>query len=260
MSVLCSGVSPWTLAAVSVVLTLLFFWVESRVAHPILPLSLFGQRAFSAATAISAVTGVALFAAVVFIPIYLQTALHLSPTGSAWHLLPLMVGITLAAMGGGRVLRANGPVRGMALAAGLLMVTSFVALVVVLRQAPEQALAISACVFPLGMGMGLLFPLVVMVAQRSSPLPQMGIATATPVMLRVLGGAVGVSALGTLLTHEMTERMPLAIAAGDVQAYAHSMASSLQPLYWVAGGVTALALVGALLLPLVPVMRLYALV
>jgi EmrB/QacA subfamily drug resistance transporter len=243
------GVSPWALAAASAVLTLLFVAVEQRVAHPILPLSLFTRGVFSAATAISTISGVALFAAVVFLPLYLQTALHLSPTGSAWHVLPLMMGITLAAVGGGKALRSNGPVRGMALVAGGLMVVSFAALVAVLHLAPEQALALSACVFPLGLGLGLLFPLVTMVAQRSAPLPQMGIATATPIMLRALGGAVGVSLLGSLLTSEMNTRMPLALAAGDTAAYAHAMAGSLQPLYAAAAGVAVLAWLGAWLLP-----------
>jgi hypothetical protein len=49
----------------------------------------------------------------------------------------------------------------------------------------------------------MLFPLVTMVAQRSAAPPQIGIATATPVMLRTLGGALGVALLGKSLAQHM---------------------------------------------------------
>ena len=114
-----SGLDSWStalLGCTAAVLAAAFVWIERRARHPLLPLTLFASGAFSAATAVSAASGVALFAAVVFLPIYLQTALGMTPIVSGLHVWPLMSGVTLAAIAGGRVLRADGPVRVLALA------------------------------------------------------------------------------------------------------------------------------------------------
>jgi len=208
--------SGW-LAAAALALGVAFVRTEQRVRDPLLPLSLFGTPAFAAAAAISMLNGVALFAAVVFLPTYLQTALHKSPTASAWHLLPLMAGITLAAMRSGKLLRSNGPVRRLARLSFVLMLLSFSALALLLRWLPGEALALSLCMLPLGAGIGLMFPLVTVVSQYSAPPQFLGIATATPIMVRALGGAVGVSLLGGLLTRQMNTGA--------------TMAGALQPMF-----------------------------
>ena len=226
----------WPLAGVALLLALAFVAVERRVAQPLVPLSLFANPAFAAATGVSLFSGVALFAAVVFLPTYLQTALQLSPSGSAWHLLPLMAGITVGAISSGRLLRAHGRVRRFGQIASGLMLLSFAALALVLRTQPGEALWLSACVLPLGLGLGLLFPAVTMVSQLTAPPQLLGIATATPIMVRSLGGAVGVSLLGSLMTHEMSGHVAAAMAAAarpTPALLASAMAGSLQTLYTV---------------------------
>src|SRR5262249_27253683 len=102
-----SGFDAWalgTLGCTAVLLAAAFVWVERHARHPLLPLRLFAGSAFSAASVISAVSGVALFGAVVFLPIYLQSALAMTPIASALHLWPLMSGVTIAALSGGRIL------------------------------------------------------------------------------------------------------------------------------------------------------------
>jgi hypothetical protein len=73
---------------------------------------------------------------------------------------------------------------------------------------------VSACLFPLGMGIGVLFPLVTVMAQASVPMPLLGIATASPVMFRSLAGAVGVSVLGALFAAGLTSRSTGLFATG----------------------------------------------
>lgn len=188
-------VSLWLLLVLGAKFSLGFLWRQRRAAHPLLPLSLFARPAYAAVSFIGMTTGVALYAAVVFVPQYLQIGLHLSPTESAWHLLPLMAGVTVAAVASGKLLRAQTPADALARTACGLMLLSFGLLVAVLRWLPDAALALSASLLPLGLGLGLLFPIVTVVAQRVSPVQHMGIATAAPIMLRSLGGAAGVALL-----------------------------------------------------------------
>ncbi|MDR6889154.1 MULTISPECIES: MFS transporter [Variovorax] len=237
-------VSLWLLLALGATFTLGFLWRQKRAAHPLLPLSLFARPAYAAVSLIGTATGVALYAAVVFLPQYLQIGLHLSPTGSAWHLLPLMAGITLAAITSGKLLRAQRPAASIARAACLLMLLSFGLMAGVLQWLPARPLALSAALLPLGLGLGLLFPIVTVVAQRVSPAQHMGIATAAPIMLRSLGGAAGVALLAALLVHLMKRELATTLAhvapAGAVTA---ALAHGLQSVFGCAAAAVLLALV-----------------
>jgi len=219
-------VSLWLLLGVGAKFTLAFIWRQHRAAHPLLPLSLFARPAYAAVSFIGMATGIALYAAVVFLPQYLQIGLHLSPTGSAWHLLPLMAGITVAAVTSGKLLRAQTLAISVARVACVLMLLSFGLMVGVLRWLPVEPVALSAALLPLGLGLGLLFPIVTVVAQRVSPAQHMGIATAAPIMLRSLGGAAGVALLAALLTHLVKQELATPSALAHSRA-AHAMTAAL---------------------------------
>ena len=236
-------VTVWALLAAGLVFAAAFLWRQQRAAQPLLPLSLFGRPAYAAASAVAVATGVALYAAVVMLPQYLQSGLHLSPTSSAWHLLPLMAGVTAASIACGRLLRARRSPAGLARVACGLMLLSFVLLVAALHWLPAAPLALSVSLLPLGLGLGLLFPIVTVVSQRVSPANYMGIATAAPVMLRSLGGAAGVALLAALVTRLMQDEIaPLAAAGTPVaSAFAPAMAHALQPAFACAAMVVLMA-------------------
>lgn len=220
---------------------------QRRAAHPLVPLSLFGQPVYAAASTIGLVTGGALYAAVVFMPAYLQTALHLAPTTAAWHLLPLMAGVTAAAIASGRLLRARVPARNMGMLASAFVVLGFAALAAGMQWAPTQPLVLSACLLPLGLGIGVLFPIITMVSQRASPPQLMGIATAVPVMLRSLGGAVGVALLTTLFAEVMRT-----LVAGHPAAAAEAGPHALQAVWGCAAAVGLLGVAACRWLPDAP--------
>lgn len=234
--------SLWVLLALGATFTLAFLWRQHRAAHPLLPLSLFAKPAYAAVSFIGFATGVALYAAVVFLPQYLQIGLHLSPTGSAWHLLPLMAGVTVAAVASGKRLRAQAPAASLARTACVLMLLSFGLIVGMLHWLPQAPLALSASLLPLGLGLGLLFPVITVVAQRVSPVQHMGIATAAPVMLRSLGGAAGVALLAALLAHLMSKELTATHTLAHADAVTAALGHGLQPVFGWAASVVFLAL------------------
>jgi hypothetical protein len=155
-----------------------------------------------------------------------------------------MLCLTLGARACGHALRSGRSVRDLALAGALAMALAFGALVAVLSQAAATPWAFSLAVVPLGLGLGLLFPVLTAVSQRSAEARHIGIATATPIMLRALGGALGVSALGTLLSRGLHTEV-ITSPAGFAQA----MATHLQPVYAAAAAVALLAALAAWALP-----------
>ena len=68
-----------------------------------MPLRLFRNRVFSAASAIGFVVGFAMFGALTFLPLFFQMVKGVSPTQSGVRLFPLMVGLLLASIGSGQL-------------------------------------------------------------------------------------------------------------------------------------------------------------
>jgi EmrB/QacA subfamily drug resistance transporter len=235
------GESGWPtsmLIVAGAALAALFIWMQARSSSPLLPLSLFEHRQFSAAVAMSAASGLTLFAAVVFLPLYLQTARGLSPADSGWHLMPLMAGITVSSVLSGRHLSRTGQVRKLAMLACLLSAAAFVALGFIVRNVGWPLGLISLMLLPLGLGVGALFPLVTVAAQNAAPLPLMGIATASPVMFRSVAGALGVSVMGSIFAQSMASRLAV---PGAMAADPAIFGASLSMVLWTAGGVCVLA-------------------
>lgn len=179
---------------------------------PIVPLSLFVRPGFAANAWLAASTGMSLFSAVVFVPLVLQGAQHLTPTASAAHLLPLMAGLTLASRRAGAKLRRGVAPRSLATAAAVAMAGSLALLAGLLHAGISSAWALSAVLLPLGLGLGLAMPVLGVVSQRIAPSTQTGIATALPLMLRALGGAVGVALLGEFLARHAAGGLVAAMA------------------------------------------------
>src|SRR5204863_9728124 len=93
---------------VGVLVLAIFVWWETRAAEPILPLGLFRSSVFTVSNAMGFTIGMAMFGAIVFIPLYLQLVYGASPTSSGLRLLPLMAGLLVAAIASGRIISRIG--------------------------------------------------------------------------------------------------------------------------------------------------------
>ena len=77
--------------------------VESRVAQPILPPDLFRNRVFVIGAGVIALAAMALFAAVVFLPLMFQLLMNASPASAGLLISPMMGGVIVASFVGGRL-------------------------------------------------------------------------------------------------------------------------------------------------------------
>jgi predicted MFS family arabinose efflux permease len=113
----------------SVVALALFLVVERRAAEPVLPLRLFGNRAFAVASAVGLIVGFALFGSVTYLPLFLQVVKGVSPTASGLQMLPMMGGMLLSSIVSGQVISRTGrykvfPIVGTAvMSAGLFLLS-----------------------------------------------------------------------------------------------------------------------------------------
>src|SRR4051812_11504068 len=96
------------LGAAALALLVGFVLQERRAAEPILPLQLFRDRVFVVVSATLFAATLALFAAIVFLPVFLQTVTGASAEESGLLLLPLLLSTTVTTAVVGRVISRTG--------------------------------------------------------------------------------------------------------------------------------------------------------
>ena len=88
----------------SILLLLLFAWIEKRASDPVIPFDLFKNRTISVAVGAGFLAGVAMFGAISFVPLFAQGALGSTATEAGSLLTPLMLSWVAMSIVGGRVL------------------------------------------------------------------------------------------------------------------------------------------------------------
>ena len=187
------------------ILTALFLLVERRAVEPVIPLRLFKNRTFSAASAIGFVVGFAMFGALTFLPLFFQEVKGVTPTASGLRLLPLMGGLFGASILSGQLISRGGrykvyPVVGTALMTVGLWLMSTVGLAT-----SGWIIALYMLVF--GIGLGCVMQVLVLAVQNSVGYEDLGTATASANFFRMIGGCFGVAVFGTIYANVLPKRI-----------------------------------------------------
>ncbi len=228
------------LLVAAVVLLAAFVAIESRSAHPLLPLRVVTERNRAGAYLTSLLTGVALFGMFLFLTYYLQGTLHYSPLRSGFAFLPFSVGV-VASAGIASVLLPRVRPRwimstGLVLAGlGLLWFTQL-----------HVNSGFWPHVFPaevvMSLGLGLVFVPISSTALVGVSAGDSGVASAMINTTQQVGGSIGTALLNTIAASVTTTYVVVhgrgAIAAGTVHGYTVAFAAG--------AGVVVLALVATL--------------
>lgn len=197
--------SPTILSMIAalVIVVAAFIVVESRAEEPMLPLWLFRNRSFVLTSAIGLVVGLVMFAALAFLPTYLQMATGTSASVSGLLLIPMMIGMmatlttSMAAITRTGRYRIYPPVGALIMVVGMLWMTRL--------NADTSMWVVGAMLFVMGAGLGLIMQVIVLVVQNAVQADQIGTATSANNYFREMGGAIGVAIFGSIFTHRLTE-------------------------------------------------------
>jgi EmrB/QacA subfamily drug resistance transporter len=185
-----------------VALLIALAWVERRAPNPMLPLALFRDKVFGVAVVHGFLAGVAVFGSWVFIPLFVQAVLGLSPTVAGASIMPQSLTWVAASIIGTRLMTRVG-FRSMILVG---MASTVVGLLGMAFLQPDTPLWVVLVLSGLqGVGMGLTLPPFLIVVQSSVARPVMGTATSNLQFSRNIGGTVGVSVMGVLLALQLTQ-------------------------------------------------------
>jgi EmrB/QacA subfamily drug resistance transporter len=196
-----AGRGAAALAASSLAFAALFVRVERRAREPLLPLDLFGQRVIGVASATGALVGAAMISMVTYVPLYAQSVLGATPTGAGSAIAPMAIGWPIASTLGGRLLPRVGY---RVLIRGGLLLTAAAALAIALLLRPGAGLALPRVLTAVyGLGLGFANTPLVIGVQASVPWNRRGVATASTMFFRTIGGTLAVGILGGVLARTL---------------------------------------------------------
>jgi len=253
----------------------LFIVAESRAADPIMPLSLFRNPIFVNATAIGLALGIGMFAAIGFVPTFLQMSSGTSAAESGLLMLPMMVGLMGTAIASGILITKTGRYKLFPIVGTLLTGAAMIAMTSLSAATPIWLICVYLFFF--GAGLGLIMQVVVLVVQNAVPADEIGTATSSNNYFREVGAALGTAVFGALFTSRLTEnltavfagagasasdaadatatidpatlaQLPDAVREGVVTAYADALA----PVFWYLVPFIAIAFVLSLFLKQIP--------
>ncbi|MEW9554101.1 MFS transporter [Nonomuraea sp. NPDC050783] len=212
------------LAVAAVALLAMWVLVERRAAEPVMPLGLFGLRAFSTASVVGFVVGFGMFGALTYLPLYLQVVHGVSPTMSGVYLLPMMAGTLTMSIVSGQIISKTGKYRFLPIGGTLLASAGLFLLSTMTEH--SSLLTMGVFLLVLGVGLGMTMQVLVIVVQNAVDFKDLGVATSGATFFRSIGGSFGVATLGAVFAATLDEdlrealrgvRLPAGFDPGRVQ-------------------------------------------
>ncbi|MST32613.1 DHA2 family efflux MFS transporter permease subunit, partial [Acidimicrobiaceae bacterium USS-CC1] len=195
----------YILGASGVVLLAAWAIVERSAAEPILPLKLFANRTFAAASAIGFVVGFALFGAVTFLPVFLQVAKGVDPTTSGLQLLPLMGGLLFTSILSGILISRWGRYKVFPVVGTAVMTLGLYLLSTVGAATSDALMALYMVI--MGLGLGGVMQVLVIAVQNAVAHRDLGVATAGATFFRSIGGSFGAAIFGAIFANVLGSRL-----------------------------------------------------
>ena len=192
--------APQTLGllGLSLVLGAAFIAQERRHPEAILPLFLFKNRVFVQATLILMSVGGGIFASIQFLPTFIQTSLGTSATVSGLVATPQAVGVLITSIVGGQIAGRTGRYkRAVVIGSAMVLLGTAPMLTLGIGSTP---LIIALYMALIGLGLGLVMPIMSTVVQNSVPQELVGVASSSRQFFMSIVQVVGVAVFGLVFT------------------------------------------------------------
>ena len=238
-----------TLAAAAVLLVAFFVVETSFVAKPLVPMRFFRSKTASGANLVMLLVGGAFFSMWYFLTLFMQDILGYSALKTGFAFLPQSFAIIVGAQISSRIMSRTGvwPV----VTCGTTFAT--VGFVLLSRLSPTSdyvtAIMLPGCL--VAFALGLLFSPLAAAATSTAAPQDAGLASGILSTSRQVGGSLGLALLATIATSRATSifgRMLPTPVSPDFHSALAAYTSGYDVAFRWSAGVTAIALVGALLL------------
>jgi EmrB/QacA subfamily drug resistance transporter len=209
--------------AAGLVLVAAFLWWESRTDEPMLDVSFFRNRRFSAASGAITLTFMAMMGVIFVLTQYLQSVLEFSPLKAGAILLPMSAVMMVLAPTSARIVERVGTT--VVLGSGLVVISIALALQATLN-ASSSTLQVILVTMLLAVGMANVMAPATESIMGSLPRAKAGVGSAVNDTTRQVGGAIGVALIGSLLASVYRDDVRTGLAGSGVSDSVIAKASS----------------------------------
>jgi MFS family permease len=210
--------------------------------------------------------GVVTYGAGGFLSLYFQDSLLVSPTESGLRTLPQMLGVTVATFGVGRIIAKTGKYKVFPVIGSVLCIFGLIGIAQITGTTPYLFLVIPMIL--MGFGTAAIFTTTSIASQNAVDFSDLGVATATVLFFRSLGGSFGLAIFGTVLNSTIRSEIPKritidpdkasslirspaqisALPPASKQAVVDSLALGVSRIYWICAATMVIGLLLAIIL------------
>lgn len=202
------------LFTVTIISLLIFIWIQTRVKSPVLPLGLFKNSVFTVSNLVGFFLNAGMMGAIIYVPFFVQGVKGISPTMAGYVSMPMSIAMLLTSALAGQIMTKTGKYKKMAII-GLIVMTLSMVLMYFMEPGTSIYVLIMYLIL-LGLGIGIAMPVFSLTVQNAVSPQQLGVATATSQLFRSLGGTIGISVMGGLMSSRIAQKMmQLSPAAGQ---------------------------------------------
>ena len=192
------GLIKATLFGIAALAAIIFIFLERRAAQPIIPLKFYKNRTFVLVTTAMLLFGAAFLGSILYLTQFNQQVFGATASSAGVMLLPFVGGMMVSSIASGQLASRTGHYKrymviGMAIAAAGIL-----SMITLQPTSPFAQEAISM-VF-VGLGMGMVMPLMNLAVQNEFEQHDLGSATASVQLMRGLGSTVGTAVMSGILT------------------------------------------------------------
>ncbi|MEO9175826.1 MAG: MFS transporter, partial [Gaiellales bacterium] len=219
--------TTWLLIALSAASLVVFIVIELRVAAPLLDLGLFRSKPFVGTMLAALLLNLTAFAILTYSSIWLQSQLRLSPIEAGLTGLPIagMAFVTSAVLGR----KLHGAAPGPIIASGMALIGAGGLVCALLLGDGSRWPALVPGFVLIGVGVGLATPTLSSTAMSAVPARQAGMAAGAVNTARQLGYALGIAALGTIVSAGAAASLRGGAQAADADSTAHNLVGGQAP-------------------------------
>lgn len=186
------------MGVLATVLVAAFIKVELRAKQPIVPMHFFKNRNFVLTMSIALLFGSAFMGSILYLTQFNQQVFGATPTTSGLMLLPMIGGVMTASIVSGQIISRTGRYK-IFMQIGILVAA--VSMLILSTLNPDRPYAYEAIIMiPLGLGLGVMMPVLNLVVQSEFSQAELGAATSSSQLFRSLGSTIGTAVFGAMLT------------------------------------------------------------
>jgi hypothetical protein len=171
--------------------------------------------------------GMALFALVLYLPLYIQGVLGYSPTNSGIVITPLTLALAIGAAAIGQVIARVGRYQWASILGACVLI---VGVFLLTRMTATTSLwEVSRNMIVVGVGLGMLQPVLTLAVQNAIPRARLGVGTGAVTYLRSMGQLLGVALVGAIANNAFTNQLNKTLPGSIKQLPASAQDAATDP-------------------------------